>query len=106
MPGIVRAKIRDLAFHPGLAVFTFDVRAHRRNQVAHCPNAAFGRAKAEAELIGGAHGMNLQSLRLGKRVKPRYFAAGGNSSAINFAAWCPTFITVWVTPAGAQAASP
>ena len=55
MPGIVRAEIRNLAFHPGIAIFPFNMRADRRHQIAHRPYAAIHRLETESELVGRRH---------------------------------------------------
>ena len=55
MPGIVRAEIRNLTFHPRIAILTFNMRAHRRHQIAHRPYAAIQRLETESELVGRRH---------------------------------------------------
>ena len=55
MSRVVRAKIRDLPFHPGIAVLALNMRADRRHQIAHRPYAAIGRFETESQLIGGGH---------------------------------------------------
>src|SRR5579864_1797401 len=55
MSGVLRAEIRDLAFHPRIRILPLDVRAHRRNQVAHRPDAPLRWPKTEPQLIDRAH---------------------------------------------------
>ena len=51
----MRPEIRNLAFHPGIAILALDMGAHRGHQIAHRPDAPVKRPEAEPKLIGGRH---------------------------------------------------
>src|SRR5262252_5853545 len=55
MAGVVCTEIGNFAFDPDIAVLTFDVRAHCRDQIAHDPHATFGGFEGEPQLIGKSH---------------------------------------------------
>src|SRR6478672_2529115 len=55
MPRVVRPEIRDLSFHPGIAILALDVSAHRGHQIAHRPDTAIRGPETESELVSGTH---------------------------------------------------
>src|SRR5208283_6223143 len=55
MPRVVRPEVRNLTFHPDVAIFPLKVRAHRRHQIAYRPGAPLRRPETEPELIRGSH---------------------------------------------------
>src|SRR4029079_19251510 len=55
VPRVMCLEIRDLTFHPGVAVLAFNVGAQRGHQIAHRPDAAIGRLETESELVSRTH---------------------------------------------------
>ncbi len=51
MAGIRGTEVGDLAFHPGVGVFAFDMSADGGDQVADLPYPALGRAEGESHLV-------------------------------------------------------
>jgi hypothetical protein len=56
MAGIMGTKVRNLTFHPGIAIFPFNVGTNCGDQVAHLPDTPIRWSKTESELIGRSHG--------------------------------------------------
>src|SRR2546423_6066144 len=93
MAGVMRPEIRDLTFHPDVAVFTLYPSAHGRNQIANKPHLARRRGESEAELVSGAHSLEFIEIQLEtdrqeargrtlKRVRPgENFKRGGFAAA-------------------------
>src|SRR5271156_2064450 len=59
MSRVMRPKIRNLAFHPNVAILPLQMRARGRHQIAHRPGASLRRPETEPELIGRSHERSL-----------------------------------------------
>jgi len=51
----MRPEIRNLPFHPDVAILPLQIRTHRSHQIPHRPGAPLRRTKTETELIGRSH---------------------------------------------------
>src|SRR5580698_674354 len=52
MSGVGSAKVRNFAFHPGVVIFAFDVRADGADQVTDFPDPPLEGVEAESHLVG------------------------------------------------------